>query len=195
MPERTSTNKLYLDLLESEYAREKLKYEQGKRVREEALQFRQNLDKYIQETSRKVFGENAYKVFGKEESVNQEFKKGDRVRVTYDTVITKPQDWATNHVEVISAIQTQVNSEGGKWETVQPTSLIPLGNLTKLGPESDPTGATRVRSGKDFVVAVKRDNLVAFEPFPWSVVAAWSAQLRGQLLSNDAVKDWDVLGQ
>lgn len=145
--------------------------------------------------SRKVFGVNAYNVFGKEESMSQNFKAGDRVRVTYDTVVTKSSGWSIGYVEVVSAIQIPVYSQGdNKWKTAQPTSLIPLENLTKLGPEADPTQTTRVKQGKEFLVAVKKPS---YDPFqhPWVIVASYDGGRLGERFSNAQVKDWDVLGK
>lgn len=166
-------HEMYSDLVESEYAQEKLKYE--------GLKF----TRYYINSSVSNIGE----------SVSQNFKAGDRVRVTYDTVVTKSSDWSIGYVEVVSAIQIPVYSQGDKRKTAQPTSLIPLENLTKLGPESDPIKTVRVKQGKEFLVAVKKPSYDSFQPSSWVLVASYDGYRLGERFSNAQVKDWDVLGR
>jgi hypothetical protein len=167
---------MYSDLVESKYAQEKLKYE--------GLKFTQ----YYINTSVSNIGE----------SVSQSFKAGDRVRVTYDTVVTTgvvgQYCSTTPYVGVQAPLVVDRNERGDKNEVMTTSTLVPVRFLTKLGPEADPTQTARAKQGKEFLVAVKKPS---YDPFqhPWVIVASYDGGRLGERFSNAQVKDWDVLGK
>lgn len=120
------------------------------------------------------------------------YKMGDRVRVTYDTVVVVDANFPISYgVRVV----TPVSVMRGDWDDQIPTATVtvPLQYLTRLGPESDPVGTTRIRHGKEFAVAVRRPGREG-TTCDWRIVAAKDQTQVGLFLNNYLVKDWDVLG-
>lgn len=121
------------------------------------------------------------------------YQMGDRVRVTYDTVVVDANFPESYGVRVKTPVSVAREAEDAKNGMQAPTATltVPVQYLTRLGPESDPVGTTRVRPGKDFMVVTKvQDNVGR----PWRVVASAHPSQIGMGRADDEVTDWDVLG-
>lgn len=122
------------------------------------------------------------------------YKVGDRVRVTYDTMVLDANFYSSYGIRVKTPVSIVRETEGDRLANAYLT--VPLKYLTPLGPESDPVGTARVKRGKDFAVAVKRKQ----NPFEtgarcdWAIVASADPTQLSLYLNDYLVKDWDVLG-
>lgn len=131
----------------------------------------------------------------KKEDAVPNYKVGDRVRVTYDTMVMDANFYSSYGIRVKTPVSIVRETEGDRPANAYLT--IPLQFLTPLGPESDPVGTTRVKHGNDFKVAVKRKR----NPFElgtrcdWAIVAAADTTQLSLYLNDYLVKDWDVLGR
>lgn len=120
------------------------------------------------------------------------YKVGDRVRVTYDTEVTRVDASDPDRLGVKSPLAVYRDQVGDSGWVVQPAITVTAQYLTRLGPAADPVGTVRVRRGKDYAVAQKWAGDTVTQR--WYVLASkWPASDGG--LDDEAVADWDVLGE